>query len=90
MIKWFRDESPEGRTWPCDRVGQGYFGLQFLPGTTGAVDQQDFKLRFIHEVQFGSGYSIDPVKVVVEVAFQLPNKRDSCLKSGWCHWSAGE
>jgi hypothetical protein len=89
-IKWFRDESPEGRTWPCDAVSQGYFGLQFLPGTTGAVDLQDFKLKFIHGVEPGSGYSKDPIKVEAEVAFQLPSKPTSCLKSGWCSWSAGK
>lgn len=88
--KWFRGESPEGRTWPCDAVSQGHFALQILPGTSGPADVRDFKLKLIHGVEPGSGYSKDPIRIVAEVGpFTYgDNLSGSCLKSGWCGYSS--
>lgn len=87
---WIKSESPEGRTWPCTAVSQGYFGLQILPGTNGPADVKDFKVRLIHSVEPGSGYSNIPIRVVAEAGpfTEGITLKGSCMKSGWCGFSA--
>ncbi|KAF2996472.1 hypothetical protein E8E13_004681 [Curvularia kusanoi] len=88
-VKWFRSEAPEGRTWPCDPVDNGWFGLQILPGNSGPADGldylQNFNLRLIHGVEPSSKTSI---RVEADVALALPSNKNSCLKSGWCIFRA--
>lgn len=92
--EWYRGESPEGRTWPCDPVSQGHFALQVLPGAKGPADVQDFKLKLIHGVEPGSSFSKVLDRVEAEAGpFTYGNnlgggKQGPCLKSGWCSYSA--
>lgn len=88
--KWYRGESPEGRTWPCDRVPQGHFALQVLPGTSASADVRDFKLKLIHGVEPGLAFSkvLDRVEAEVGPFTYGDNLKGSCLKSGWCSYSA--
>lgn len=88
--KWYRGESPEGRTWPCDPVPQGHFALQVLPGTSASADVQNFKLKLIHGVEPGSSFSkvLDRVEAEVGPFIYGDNVKGTCLKSGWCSYRA--
>jgi hypothetical protein len=88
--KWYRGESPEGRTWPCDRVLHGHFALQVLPGTSASADVKDFKLKLIHGVEPGLSFSkvFDRVEAEVGPFTYDDNLKGSCLKSGYCSYSA--
>ncbi|KAJ8113652.1 hypothetical protein OPT61_g4263 [Boeremia exigua] len=96
--KWYRDESPEGRTWPCDPVSQGHFAIQILPGANGPADVKDFKLKLIHGVEPGTSFSKVLDRVEAEVGpFTYPDTlggsdpmRGPCLKSGWCSYVVRE
>jgi hypothetical protein len=91
VVEWHRDESPEGRTYPCDIVTPSYFALQVLPGTGASATVQDFKLKLIHAIEPGSTFS--KVRGRVEAVagpfvygdnLNGATKKGPCLKSGWC------
>ncbi|XPS72132.1 hypothetical protein M3J09_004302 [Ascochyta lentis] len=86
--RWYRRESPEGRTWPCGSVEQGHFAMQVLPGTGGSAGVSSFKLKFIHGVE--PGLPISSVFASVEAigSFESPvDLNGRCLSSGWCNYS---
>lgn len=86
--RWYRGESPEGRTWPCDSVEQGHFALQVFPGTGNLAGVNDFKLKFIHGVEPEA-----PIFNIFERyegsgSFKAPDDLSGrCSSSGWCNYS---
>lgn len=83
--RWYRGESPEGRTWPCNSVEQGHFALQVLPGTGASAGVSDFKLVFIHQLE------APPLSVFKRYqatsSFKAgDNLNTGCSASGWCSY----
>ena len=90
--RWYRGESPQGRTWPCNSIADGHWAMQVLPGTTDSTSSESvFKLRFIHAVEPGLGYA--NTRYEAEASFSAENLVGRCSSSGWCNYalsSAGE
>lgn len=84
--RWYRGESPEGRTWPCNAAENGHWALQVLPGTSGSASStSDFKLRFVHAVEPGTPY--DNTRYEAEASFKTgDNLSGRCLSSGGCNY----
>lgn len=83
--RWYRGESPQGRTWPCNSIADGHWALQVLPGTSGSSSSvSDFKLRFIHAVEPGSSYA--NTRYEAEASFSAEILSGRCSSSGWCNY----
>lgn len=84
--RWYRGESPLGRTWPCNSIENGHWAMQLLPGTSGSsVSESDFTLRLIHAVEPGLSYA--NTRYEAEASFRSgDNLGGRCLSSGGCNW----
>ncbi|KAJ8109663.1 hypothetical protein OPT61_g7296 [Boeremia exigua] len=77
VARWYKGESPEGRTWPCDPAEYGHWALQV--GSGGL-------LKFIHAVEPGSSWP--NTRYEAEASF-VPgeNMIGRCLSSGSCTYA---
>ncbi|KAF1929211.1 uncharacterized protein M421DRAFT_91715 [Didymella exigua CBS 183.55] len=86
--RWFRQESPEDRTWPCEYSEQGYFAIQIFPGTGATARVNDFKLRLIHGVEPGAPISNIFERYDANGSFKsLDNLNGRCSSGGVCNYS---
>lgn len=88
--RWYRGESPQGRSWPCDPVETGHWTLQVLPATPGSqfVSVSNFKLKFTHVIEPRAPYK----KESFEAEASLDSGRNMigrCLSSGSCTYVLG-
>ncbi|KAF3048192.1 hypothetical protein E8E12_011158 [Didymella heteroderae] len=91
VARWYRGESPQGRTWPCDSIADGHWALQVLPGSSGDTTYtaiSDYKLKFIHAVE--PGMSFENERYEAEVSLQTGvNLIGRCSSGGVCNYVLG-
>ncbi|KAF2622640.1 hypothetical protein BU25DRAFT_425580 [Macroventuria anomochaeta] len=86
--RWYRGESPVGRTWPCNSVEQGHFALQVFPGTGASAYVNDFELKFIHGVEPEAPISNIFERFEANGSFNsADNLNGRCSSGGNCNYS---
>jgi hypothetical protein len=91
VAKYFKGETPLGRTWPCDATTSGYWTMQVLAGSDGKYSSENFNLTFTHVASVlyhGSPYT---ASYQAEGHFQVgDNLKGTCGGSGVCNWGLAD
>ncbi|KAJ4989286.1 hypothetical protein SVAN01_05191 [Stagonosporopsis vannaccii] len=82
--RWYRGESPEGRTWPCDSAEYGHWALQVL-----SSGSSDLRLRFIHAVEPGLSWPNTRYEAEASFSYGEGGLIGRCLSSGSCTFVLG-
>ncbi|EAT77054.1 hypothetical protein HBI56_200380 [Parastagonospora nodorum] len=85
--KYFKGETPLGRTWPCDAITGGYWTMQVLAGSSGQYSSGDFNLKFRHvpDVLYRGAQYTATFEATGHFAIG-DNLKGTCGGSGVCNW----